>query len=1162
MRKKTEWNYYFSSSSIKKILLMSKITFILLFVGLLQVSGASYAQITKLDLLVSDVSIIELFEKIESQSEFRFFYDNSQVDLKQKVSVEATNRKVEDVLEDVLKNTNITYEVLDRHILISPKGDKNSQSQSQDVKRVRGTVRSATDNTAIPGVTVMVKGTAAGTITDQDGNYDLTIPAGGNTLVFSFIGMASQEIAINNQSTINCFLQENVVGVDEVVVIGYGTVKKSDLTGSVAVITTKELLKNPAPSAAQALQGKATGVLVTQSGEPGGGATIRIRGIGSINKGSDPIFIVDGVQVGGISGIQPYDIESFQVLKDASATAIYGANGSNGVIIITTKRGKPGKTQVNLNTYLSFNRKPTRYDVMNADQYSAFYTKINGEMPEYQQAFREKYYGEGWQEGTDWQDQLFRNSLSKNINLSLAGGGENSNFNVSLNYVKDEGTIIKSNNERFNIRANSDFKLSRYLKIGENISISRSSGESPMTVQSSIWDLIASPLMKINNPFYKGGFENYQAVYWEDENGNFQQGRTPEGYSGPLYSNTLGNDKPNPLAAPSLGDDKDYHTGINVSVYAQVDFTDWLMFKITPAVETGNGRERIWMPSFDGNRSSGTASLTEKYSESITFNLENQLLFKKVFNNVHNVQATAVYQLRSNHNNSLDAAVNGFSFEQLNTLTNGGTDSKSLTGYTNDYRMLSYLGRVMYDYKGKYYLTASYRSDGVSVFAPAFRRGNFFSSSVAWKINEDFFKDVKEIDALKLRLGWGQTGNSDIGGGFQYLDQIAPSTQFSPVFGTDQHIAQAQYVFYNFASKEIHWESAEMYNFGLDLGLWKNRLQFSAEYYIKNNNDLLIAVPISAAFGRIDGRPWFNTGNIQNKGVEISLQWSDQIGDFSYGFNTNLTTIANQVKYMPVSDITTDYNRTVEGHSIGALYGLVSEGIIQLNDDYYTRGEDGNFQYDNNGFLTGYKYAQQNAKVPQPGDLRYSDLNADGKVDNLDKTIIGKTIPSYTYTLGFDCSYKNFDFNIFLFGVGDFDIFNAQRAKMMSMNNQDMDHNKFTEFGLNHWTEENQSTTNVRLDKSNRNSNDQMSSFWVEDGSFLRVKDLQLGYRMSPENCTKIGIGSARVYLNASNLYNFTSYKGRDPEPFTSGEDPISSGTDNGTYSIPRSFTVGLQIEF
>jgi TonB-linked SusC/RagA family outer membrane protein len=1161
MKKKSRWSNYAGNPSVKKFILMSKITFFLIFAGIFQVTAATYAQTAKLDLQMKEASIIEVFEQIESQSEFRFFYDNSQVELNQKVNVDVNDRSIEDVMKDVLRNTNIAYEVMDRHILITKK-DAAPLDQSQSNTKVNGKVFNANDNRAIPGVTVLVKGTTAGTITDIDGNYSLIVPQGGSVLVFSFIGMAPQEIAINNQSTINCYLKENVVGVDEVVVIGYGSVKKSDLTGSVAVVTTKELTKNPAPSAAQALQGKATGVLVTQSGEPGGGATIRIRGIGSINRGSDPIFIVDGVQVGSISGIQPFDIESFQVLKDASATAIYGANGSNGVIIITTKRGKPGKTQVNLNSYLSFNRKPVKYDVMNADEYAAFYTKVNGEKPEYQQAFREKYYGDGWQEGTDWQDQLFRNSLSKNVNLSLAGGGENCNFNVSFNYVKEDGTVIKNSAERYNIRANSDFKLSEYVKLGENISISRSSGETPITVQSSIWDLIASPLMKIYNPYYKGGFENYQAVYWEDENGNLQQGRTPDGYKGPIYSNTLGNDKPNPLAAPSLGDNRYYNTGTNVSVYAQVDFTDWLMFKVTPAVETGNGRGKSWLPAFDGNRSSGTASLSENYYENITFNLENQLLFKKEFNNTHNVQATAVYQLRSSQNNSIQAAVNGFSFEQLNTLTNGGTDSKSINGYTSDYRMLSYLGRVMYDYKGKYYLTASYRSDGVSVFAPAFRRGNFFSSSLAWKINEDFFTDVNEIDALKLRLGWGQTGNSDIGGGFQYLDQIAPSTQFSPVFGDDQHIAQAQYVFYNFASKEIHWESAEMYNLGLDLGLWKNKLQVTAEYYIKNNNDLLIAVPISAAFGRIDGRPWFNTGNIQNKGVELSFQWSDKIGDFNYGFNSNLTTISNKVKYMPVTDITTENNRTIEGHSIGTLYGLVSEGVIQLNDDYYTRGADGNFQYDKSGFLTGYRFAKQNANVPQPGDLKYTDLNADGKVDNLDKTIIGKTIPSYTYTLGFDCSYKSFDLNIFLFGVGDFDIYNAQRARMSSMNNQDMDHNKFTDFALNYWTEENQSTTNVRLDKSNRNSNDQMSSFWVEDGSFLRVKDLQLGYRLSPENCAQVGIGSARIYLSASNLYNFTAYKGRDPEPFTSGRDPISSGTDNGTFSVPRSFTVGLQLEF
>jgi len=1026
---------------------------------------------------------------------------------------------------------------------------------------VTGIVKDFNTNETIPGVNILIEGSTRGTNTDLDGKFSLEVSSPTAALVFSFIGYKSQKVLLKGQTTLDIALEMNATELEGLVVIGYGSVKKSDLTGSVSVISTKELTKNPAANAAQALQGKAAGVVVTQSGKPGGSSTIRVRGVGSINSGSDPIYILDGVQVGNIDGIQPQDIESMQVLKDASATAIYGANGSNGVIIVTTKRGKSGKPQLNFNSFISYNLAPKQYDVMNADQYSAFYTLLHGAKPEYEQPFREKYYGSGWQQGTNWQDEIFKNGISQNYNLSVAGGGENSNYSIAFGYAGDNGTVIKSNAERYSLRANSDFKLSRFIKVGENFSMNYSMGEEPIMVQSSIWDLNASPLMKVYNPYYKGGYETYQAIYYEDADGNLVQGNIPDGYTGPVYSNTLGNDKPNPICAPSLGENKNYTLGTNASIYMQVDFTDWLMFKVTPAAEIVSGRGKSWLPRFEGNRSPGQASLSENSYQSITLNLENQLSFKKNFNNIHNLQATAVYLMRAGQYNSILATVNGFDFEQLNTLTNGGITSKSINGYTTDSRMLSYLGRAMYDYKGKYFATVSYRSDGVDVFAPEFRRGNFFSASAAWKINEVFLRNVEQIESLKLRFGWGQTGNSAIGGGFQYLDKISEASNFSPVFGADQHIARAQYVFYGFASKEIHWESAEMTNIGIDASLYNSKLQTSIEYYIKNNKDLLVAIPISSAFGRVDGNPWFNTGDIQNRGVEMSLQWHDKIGDFSYGIVSNFTTIKNEVKYLPVTDITSGNNRTIEGHSIGALYGYVSDGIIQLNESNYATDVDGNWQVDANGLYTGYKHATHLGNMPQPGDIKFSDLNSDGNVDALDKTIIGKTIPSFTYTIGFDFAYKNFDFSVFFYGVNGFDIFNNQRASLSSMNSQDMDHNKLNDWAQDYWTLENASTTNVRVDPSNRNTNDQMSSFWVEDGSFLRIKDLQLGYNLPKRSCNLMGIQSLRVFASASNLYCFTSYKGRDPEGFMSG-DPLNSGTDNGDYTIPRSFVGGLQIGF
>ena len=1159
MKKNTEWCVYENNHTIKKLILMSKLIFLLFFAGLLQVSASVYAQKTKLDLKMTNASIVDVFEKIEAQSEFRFFYDNSLEELKQSVSINLTDRKIEDVLDDLFKNTNIAYEILDRHILITNKGEAQSPN-AQAVGKVTGKVTSSADGLGMPGVTVMVKGTTMGAITDVDGNYSLVIPEGGKVLVFTFIGMTSQEVTIGNQTVINVSLSENVVDFDEVVVIGYGTVKKSDLTGAVAVVSTKDLTRNPASSAAAALQGKAAGVLVMQNPEPGGGAKIRVRGIGSINGSSEPIYIVDGV-AGSINGIQPNEIESMQILKDASATAIYGANGSNGVVIVTTKRGKSGKTQLSLNSYLSVSRAPDEYDMMNADEYSNFYKSIHGDLPEYNQAFREKYYGEGWQQGTNWQDQMFKTGLNQNYHLSLSGGGENSNYQISMGYLKEDGTVIKTNAERYTIRANSDFKIGKHVKMGESMSMNYSIKESPMTNQIGIYDLISSPLMKVHNSFYKGGFESPQTIYWENENGDLQQGTIPDGYAGPIYSNTMINDKPNQLAAPSLGDNKNFGLGTRANAYLQIDFTKWLMFKTTPAAEVNYGRSKAWMPLFTGNRAPGSASLTEDYYEGIALSWENQFLFNKQMG-VHSIQATAVHSSTTGYNNSISGAVTGFDFEQLNTLSNGGTSASVLKGYSSPgTRMLSWLGRIIYGYKDKYLFTGSYRSDGISKFAPQTRRGDFFSGSVAWKINEDFLKNVEQIDLLKFRAGWGGTGNSDVGGGFQYIDRITESTEFSPVFGDDQHIARAQYILYGMASPRFSWETAEMTNIGFDLNMYKNRLQINAEYYIKNNKNLLVALePISSIFGRVNGNPWYNLGNIQNRGVELSLQWREKRGNFEYGFISNFTTIKNEVRYLPVPNITKNNNRTIEGQSIGFLYGYVSEGIIQLDESNYAKDAEGNFQQVD-GEYTGYLHATQEKNVPQPGDIKYRDLNGDGDITPLDRTNIGKTIPSFTYSFGFDCNYKNFDFNIFFYGVADYQIFNAQRANLSSMNSQDMDHNKLNDFAQNHWTPENASTTHVRVDPSNRNMNDRISSFWVEDGSFLRVKDIQLGYTLGQSAAAKAGVGRVRLYVNATNLYCFTNYKGRDPEGFIS-TNPLNGGIDNGNYPLPRAFTGGLQIEF
>ena len=1042
-------------------------------------------------------------------------------------------------------------------------------------------------NAPMGGATVQVKGTTTATMTEGNGSFSINAK-NTDVLVISFIGYENKEVTVGNQSNIRVTLGVSAEALDEVVAIGYGTVKKSDLTGAVAVITSKDLTKQPAMNVGQALQGKASGVLVSQSGAPGADPTIRVRGVGSISKSPNPIYVVDGIIVNGIGNISSQDIETMQVLKDASSAAIYGANGANGVVIITTKRGKSGKTQVNFNAFGSFTLKPERYDVMDADEYSQFYRDMKypnvashigaAANPAYifSDEFREMYYGNGWQKGTDWQDHSFRNGYRQNYDLSISGGAEKSNYSISFGYMDEKGTIISSGAKRYNLRANSDFAIGKWVKVGENIAISRQSTQSYTdTEQTNIFDLKQSPLMPIYSPDKSmiSGFETYQKPYYVtyDDQGK-PTGVLPAlgGYDDVtnIYRNTELNDKPNTLVGPMTGENNNFATNALLSAYLEVNFTDWLQYKFTPSADMSFGRNKIWRPAYSGNRSSGIASLQEKWDDGLTLGVENQFTFKKSFNDAHNLQVIAVHQMRKSDSNNADITVRDFNFPQLNTLSNYTPNPDAMPailGGVGIYRMISYVGRAMYDYKGRYLFTASIRADGVSRFAPGNRWGYFPSVSAAWKLNEDLMPDVDIIDMLKLRFGWGQTGNSNIGD-FQYLSRVSNGTNFSPVFSDRQQVVPAMYVYTSYGYPGIKWEAADMYNVGFDLNMLRNRLQLSAEYYIKQQNDLLIQVPVTTVMG-LDGdgaRPWMNLGKLRNQGFELNASWRDNIGKFSYGVSGNLTTIKNEVTALPIDEVIggggDGYTRTKVGYTIGELWGHIDEGIIQATDDFFERDAvTGQLDF------TKYKFAKQYALTPKPGDIRFKDINNDGIVDDNDKAMIGKPVPDFTYSANLEFGWNGIDLSLFFYGVQNYDIFNSQRATMSTMNSQDMDHNKFRDYAQNYWRMDRPSTEYVHLG-SNDNGNDRISTFWVEKGSFLRLKSLQLGYALPAKACQKMKISNARIYADIQNVFTITQYKGRDPEPLLNSTDndanPLNIGYDNGVYPVPRAFSLGIQLSF
>jgi len=1017
---------------------------------------------------------------------------------------------------------------------------------------ISGRVTDAATGEPLIGATVVVLGSSTGTVTDLDGQYEIRVPGTDAVLEFTYVGYETQDIEVGNQTIIDVSMIESATELEDVVVIGYGTVKKEDLTGAVSVVTSEDLNRTPASTFQKALQGRAPGVFVSQtSGRPGSGTNIYVRGIGSINRNANPIYIVDGIRTGSLNQINPADIESLQVLKDASSAAIYGNDGANGVVIITTKRGQSGAPKVHYSSYYSFHNVPKRLELMNADQYSDFFNEVYDsaglryeDNPDfivvpYSDEFRQAYYGEGWETGTDWQDEITQTGMTVNQFLRVSGGSEKSNYSISANYWDETGILLKNRATRYSVRANSDFQIGDRIKVGQTINIARF--QSRNGAGNFNFVKTSSPLLRVYNEDNKEGYAGAWDSFGFDANLDGTVDSTEN------FNVAGNNDKYNARGQAELFDDDRYSTNILGSIYAEIAFTDWLKFRTMPSVDFTQGRRNEWHPAFDMRpRSISFARREANYYDNRSLAWENMLTFDKYFGD-HRLQATAVYEVRRFDSDNINARSDGFPYEQLPIFSQGGDLEEELSGGKGIFRSVSYLARVIYDYKGKYLFTGSVRRDGNTRFLPGNQYGTFPAFSVGWKLNEDLLPQVDQIDMLKVRFGWGLTGNSNIGN-FEYDDFLDAPNVFAPVFGDNGGTeASGQYIYYSFANPLIGWESAAMTNFGFDLNMFRNKIQVTAEYYLKNQSDLLVRKDISAVFGRsFDGSfPWVNLGNVQNRGFEFTGSFRETRGDFYYSLAASLTTVKNEVLDIP-NTIIQGNTITQIGRPIGALYGYVAERIV-TEEDY---DEEGN-----------YLYAEPVEGEPSPGDLMFKDINNDGLISNADRTLIGKALPDMIYSLSVDLEYKGFDFNVFFSGMQNFQIFNQERAQLSSFNSQDLDHQKLLAFSQNFYREDRPSTEYVRADLNNENVNDRISTWWIEEGSFLRVKDIQLGYTLPSSLLNAVNVSSLRIYGSIANAWLFTSYTGRDPEnaAFSS---PLNSGTDGGGYPNPRTYSVGISVDF
>lgn len=1014
--------------------------------------------------------------------------------------------------------------------------------------RVTGVVTDADYKDPLVGVNVIVQGlSGVGTVTDFDGRFSINVPA-GRSLVFSYIGYKDQVIAVNSNTTLNVVLQSDTKLLEEMVVIGYGTMKKSDLTGAVTSIKADALQKTPASGIDQALQGRAAGVTVNaNSGQPGAAATIRIRGIGTVNS-SGPIFVVDGAILSDISFLSPNDIESTEILKDASATAIYGSRGANGVILVTTRKGKEGKSNIAYNTYFGVQNRWRKLDLMQRDEFAKTIIDLNNVASErnvyrnngfnaWLQAYRiagSPYYPtiksasnpDGYDYAnveTDWQDEVFvRNATIQNHHISIDGGTEKDRYAFSASYFNQNGTIIGSNFERFTLRLNSSHKVRSWLTFGENLSFMTSTGRNAMNNNSSPGASILSAALAMapwDPTHYAQGAKNMNG---KDLSGQIAASSNFRNVANPF--SMVENIDPVNKAERWVGD-----------LHVEITPFKGLMLRSAVSMDLSNVSDKLFKKSyeyssFDQSKDNFISSSMMKYK---TITLENILNYNKDFGK-HGISAMIgqtleefnFYSIGGSGAAILNPTPNNIYLSQASKDRTFASDGAART------RMFSLLSRLHYSYGSKYMATFNFRADASSKF-PENLWGYFPSTALAWRISEeDFMQGIRNIDFIKIRAGWGQIGNDKINSNSFITTMFNGGPTFVDYnLGVNQQLANGATVL-TYANKGGKWETTEQLNAGIDFGFFNGLLGGNIDVYQRNTKEMLLSVKAPAHVGnRWD--PLANVGTVSNTGIELNLTHQNKIGKVNYNTSFNVSLVKNELTSLNGGDkVYGDRTLTDEGLALFTLWGYKYEGIYATDAEALTH-------------LNGYN--AQNIPF-KAGDAKFRDISGDGIIDDKDKTDLGNPFPWLTYGLNLGADYKNFDIQLFFQGVHGNEIYNAVRERTEGKGD-------IATLG----TQMRDVWTVGRTDGSIPNPygsslNYQTSSRFVESGSYLRLKNVQLGYNLPATLLKDKFISSLRVYLSANNLLTFTKYTGYDPE--------VGSGVDYGNYPQARTFLLGLNVNF
>ncbi|WP_295117461.1 TonB-dependent receptor [uncultured Chitinophaga sp.] len=1085
-----------------------KITAIILLSACLQLSARSYAQ--SVTLAEKNLSLEKLFRHLEKQTGYGFFYDHKLIDKAPRISVNFKNMPLEKALDEALRNQLLTYSIVGKNVVIKTKemflalGPVKVLVQDTMVTAT-GKVTDA-QGVALPGATVVVKNTNNGTATDASGNFKLRVPRGA-LLTVSYLGFKTQEVQAASDQAINILLEEQMNTADEIVVIGYGTARRSDLTGSLSQVKAKDLASYPSTNVMQALNGRASGVRVMQNGgSPGGAVSIRIRGTNSILGGNEPLYVIDGFPYNGNpTFLQNSDIASVEILKDASSTAIYGSRGANGVVMITTKSGrKTGGTTVDVEAGYTTQSVTKKMDLMNAQQYALLYNeqaKNDGLAAYFTQAQIDSL---GGNDGTDWQDQVLRNAPIYQLSATVNGGSEKTKFSLSGAAYLQDGIIKSSDYKRYSLRANIDHDINKVVSVSMNTILTRiNSARQNSGLGNRGSDLISAMLMappSLSPYLPNGAYRRLNNAY-------------------PFISNVI----VNPLVF--INERRDDIKGDRVFANGAVTIKpiEGLSIKISGGIENINDRVDAYSNIEPSTDSRGSASVST--TQQTGFLNENVVNYQKVFDKKHSVSVMGGFTYQDNVTTTLGGSGIGFLSDVTGTgnIGSAATPGVPSSGYSK-WVLLSYLARANYGFNDKYLFTASIRRDGSSRYSKENQWENFPSAAFAWKAsNEPFLKQSTVISDLKLRASYGLSGNTGISP-YQTLTQLGSS---NVIFGDALYVAFAPNTT---LPGDLKWEITRQFDIGAEVGLLHDDLRITMDYYHKRTVDLLNTVRLPRSTGYETTVQ--NVGEVENKGIELGIDANILKNEVTWNVNANISFNRNKViKLYGGQDI---YGAAFYTGSLNDVVNLLREGQPM-------------------GVFYGYKESGYSAT----GTLQYEDIVKDGTITTADKTYIGDPNPDFIYGLNSVLGWKGFELTLFIQGSQGNDIFNLNKASSLDLG---MGLNLPKEVFTNHWTPEN---PNAKYPKISRTVNGNLSDRFVEDGSYLRFKNIQLAYNLPVKEKGWKGFRSAQVYASAQNFITFTKYSWYDPEVNAyGGSNSINQGIDYAIYPTSKSVTFGIRCGF